>query len=84
MYIYHKELDVEQYIFDKNTYHILHPQIIKKIQWKDSYSTDFVIKGKIKKGALAKLIVPVPTQPKDAIISKKRKLNESKVLRFLK
>ena len=30
MYIYHKELDVEQYIFDKNTYHILHPQIIKK------------------------------------------------------
>jgi len=83
MYIYHKELNEEQYIFDKNTYHILHPQIIKKIQWKESYSTEFVIKGKIKKETLAKLIVPVPSQPKDAIISKKRKLNEFKVLRFL-
>ena len=37
MYIYHRGLNEEEYSFNKNTYMIIHPQIMEKINWPKKY-----------------------------------------------
>jgi len=37
MYIYHRGLNEGEYSFNKNTYMIIHPQIMEKINWPKKY-----------------------------------------------
>ena len=37
MYIYHRGLNEREYSFNKNTYMIIHPQIMEKINWSKKY-----------------------------------------------
>ena len=37
MYIYHRGLNEREYSFTKNTYMIIHPQIMEKTNWSKKY-----------------------------------------------